>query len=141
MDVIWVSANMPPVISTRPKGTIRPTGILSVSAPAIGMVSIAPMPCGATQQAGVERGLAADLLEVASGPAAGRRRTRRANRNIVIAATRRSRLRNRRRSSSGCSGRKACRTNATISTSADEPSGSSTLADANVPSPGIEETP
>ncbi len=46
----WVSANMPPMIGTSPNGTMRPTGSLSVSAPAIGMVIIAPRPCTAISQ-------------------------------------------------------------------------------------------
>ena len=41
---------MPAAMKTRPKGTIRPTGNLSDRAPVIGMVSIAPMPCGATSR-------------------------------------------------------------------------------------------
>ena len=41
---------MPPMMSTRPNGTIRPTGSLSVSAPAIGIVIIAPRPCTAISQ-------------------------------------------------------------------------------------------
>ena len=49
-SVTWVSPNMPTMITTSPTGTMRPTGILSLSVPAIGMVSIAPMPCGATSR-------------------------------------------------------------------------------------------
>ena len=41
---------MPAVIVARPTGTMRPTGNLSASAPAMGMVTIAPMPCGATSR-------------------------------------------------------------------------------------------
>ena len=48
--VSGVRAYMPPMISTRPNGTMRPTGILSMSAPAIGMVIIAPRPCTAISQ-------------------------------------------------------------------------------------------
>ena len=46
----WVSPNKPMMITTSPNGTIRPTGIRSLRVPAIGMVSIAPMPCGATSR-------------------------------------------------------------------------------------------
>ncbi len=48
--VIWVRPNMPTTISASPTGTIRPTGILSTRRPAIGMVSMAPSPCGATRR-------------------------------------------------------------------------------------------
>ena len=62
--VSWVRANMPPMMATSPNGTIRPTGSLSVSAPAMGIVHIAPRPCTRHQPAGLQRGLAAHLLEV-----------------------------------------------------------------------------
>ena len=43
----WVKVKNPAAMSAIANGTVRPTGILSASMPAIGMVSIAPMPCGA----------------------------------------------------------------------------------------------
>ena len=46
----WVSPKKPTTITTSPTGTMRPTGIRSLRLPAIGMVSIAPMPCGATSR-------------------------------------------------------------------------------------------
>ena len=48
--VSWVSAYMPAMMATRPNGTMRPTGSLSDSAPAMGMVHIAPRPCTAISQ-------------------------------------------------------------------------------------------
>jgi hypothetical protein len=50
VSVTWVRPNKPIAISAIANGTIRPTGILSASMPAIGIVSIAPMPCGATSR-------------------------------------------------------------------------------------------
>ena len=51
--VTWVRPKKPITMTTRPTGTIRPTGSRSLSVPAIGMVSIAPMPCGATSRPAV----------------------------------------------------------------------------------------
>jgi len=46
-SVLLASPNRPVRIPRKPNGTMRPTGILSDNAPAIGMVSIAPMPWAA----------------------------------------------------------------------------------------------
>ena len=43
----WVNPKNPTTMSTSANGTVRPIGTRSASVPAIGMVIIAPMPCGA----------------------------------------------------------------------------------------------
>ena len=44
----WVNIAIPTTITVMPVITILPGPILSVSTPATGIVSIAPMPCGAS---------------------------------------------------------------------------------------------
>ena len=46
----WVSARKERPTSVRPTGTIRPTPVLSLSRPAIGIEIIAPKPCGASSR-------------------------------------------------------------------------------------------
>ncbi len=75
--VTWVSPNMPMTIRVRPTGTIRPTGILSTSAPGDRHRDHRAEPLRGDQQAGVQGRLAADLLEVGrhqEQPAEERRR-------------------------------------------------------------------
>ena len=102
---IWVSANIPPVMRSSPNGTIRPTGKRSTSAPAIGIVSIAPRPCGAMSQP-AESGVSPWTCWRNWGMSSSPPKNDAAKMNIVMRATVRLRLRNSRKSSSGCSGRK-----------------------------------
>ena len=64
VEVIWVSENIPPMISSSPNGTIRPTGSLSVSAPGDRHGDHGADALRRHQQPGVQRRLAAHLLEV-----------------------------------------------------------------------------
>ena len=109
--VIWVSANMPPMMSTSPKGTIRPDR------------------AACRERAGDRHGEhGAEALRRHQQPASSVDSPRTcwkyvgtssrppknaaANRNIVMIETVRLRFRNSRRSSSGCLGRKVQNTKA-----------------------------
>ena len=107
----WVSPNMPATMITSPTGTMRPTGSRSLSVPAIGMVSIAPMPCGATSKPAMR----ADSPRICwkyVGTSSSPPKKAATNRNIVMIETVSSRFLNSRRSISGCSGRNEWKTKA-----------------------------
>ena len=72
-------------------------------------------PLRRNEKPGVPGGLAPNLPEI-RGHQQQPAEERGPNRNIVVTATVRLRLRNSRRSSSGCAGRNVCHTNAAIST-------------------------
>ena len=138
--VTWVRPNMPMMMPSRPNGTIRPTGILSTSRPAIGMVTMAPRPWGATRSPA----LSVDSPRICwkyVGTSSSPPKNAAANMNIMTTETARLRFWNSLRSSSGCSGRKECHTKASISSTPTSIDTHTRGAVKSPPSAGSEETP
>ena len=132
---------MPTTITAMPASTILPGPILSVSTPATGIVSIAPMPCGASSSPACSV-VSPRTCRKYDGNSRLAPKNAMANSDIAITATVSARLRNRCRSISGCSGARNSERSTNSATSTRPIAAvTSTLVSQTVPASGIEETP
>ncbi len=138
--VSMVSGNMPMTISTSPVSTNLPGPNLSVSEPAIGIVSIAPRPIGAPRTPAIS-GVSPRTPMKYCGKSSIAPKNAIAKQAMVITAMLSSRLRKRCRSISGCSARVRAWCTKAAMRARPTTHETRTLADITVPAPGIEDTP